>query len=314
MRPHLFVLRAVLVVLFGVALPALANGFDLSGFDELPQHVRDDLAAPLSLQQSPQPTSPQPRLRSYELPPVTVTGQKPSDLREEDRVGPYQQPRWTTVRRFPNTRVYVVPEGKIETELWFIPRFHRDGSTDSRALAEVEIGLPYRFQLDLYYRLDTYTSGSADNGAQIELRWALADWGKIPLNPTLYAEYIVFEGDRPSIAEFKLLLGDQLAPRWHWGINLVTELETGGEREYVYEIDGGLSYTLIDEKFAVGVEAKIEFATTRDNRSDYDATILVGPSFQWKPLPQLTVNVAPLFGVESDDPMARVYLNVGWEF
>jgi hypothetical protein len=313
-HPILSAVCAILATLIAAA-PALAEESDppsSAGID-VTDHVRRDLTMPLSLAETPQP--PSPRLRSYELPPVTVTGQKPSELREEDRVGPYQQPRWTTVRRFPNTRVYVVPEGKVETELWFIPRFYRDGSTDSRSLAEVEIGLPYRFQLDLYYRLETYTSGSTDNGAQIELRWALADWGKIPLNPTLYAEYITFEGNgRPDIAEFKLLLGDELAPRWHWGINLVTELETGGEREYVYELDGGISYSLFDEKFAVGVETKIEWATTRDNRSEYDATIMVGPSFQWKPLPQLTINLAPLFGVERDDPMARVYLNVGWEF
>jgi hypothetical protein len=305
---------SLVAALFICAQRTVADDLPEQALGELPAIDPRELARPLTLAETPTPPPDQPRLRSYELPPVTVTGRQPSALREEDRVGSYQQPRWTTVRRFPNTRVYVVPEGKIETELWFIPRFHRDGSTDSRALAELEIGLPWRFQLDLYYRLDTYTSGSADNGAQIELRWALADWGKIPFNPTLYAEYIVFEGDRPEIAEFKLLLGDELAPRWHWGINLVAELETGGEREYVYEIDGGISYTLFDEKFSVGAEAKIEFATTRDSRSEYDATILVGPSFQWKPLPQLTVNVAPLFGVERDDPTARVYLNVGWEF
>src|SRR5436309_2798240 len=91
---------------------------------------------------TPPPSSPPPRLRSFELPPVNVVGQKPSDLREEDRVGSYGQPRWTATRRFPNTRVYVVPEGKIEGELWFIPRFLHSGETNGRYLAEVEYGLP----------------------------------------------------------------------------------------------------------------------------------------------------------------------------
>lgn len=263
-----------------------------------------------------QPTTPPPaptRLRSFELPAVNVVGQKPSELREEDRVGSYGQPRWSATRRFPNTRVYVIPEGKIEAELWFIPRFLKSGETNGRYLAEIEYGLPNRFQIDAYYRLDIDNAGNGQNGAQLELRWAVADWGKILWNPTFYIEYAAHEDD-PDAVEAKLLLGDELAPRLHWGLNFVAELETGGEREYTYEIDGGLSYTLIDEKFSVGAETKIELISTKDTRSDYETSIMVGPSVQWRPMPQLTVNLAPLFGVTSESATARVYLNFGWEF
>jgi hypothetical protein len=282
----------------------------------------DALVNPLNLDQTPPPapTNPVgvpgpggPRFKTYELPPVNVVGEKPSDLREEDRVGPYAQPRWTATRRFPNTRVYVIPEGKVEAELWFIPRFLKSGETNGRYLAEIEYGLPHRFQLDLYYRLDINNAGDGQNGAQFEVRWALADWGKIWGNPTIYAEYIYHEHDADAI-EFKLLLGDELAPRWHWGVNFVAELETGGEREYVYEFDGGISYTLIDQKLSAGAETKVEFATTKGGRGDYETSVMVGPSIQWWPIPRLSVNFAPLLGVSEDAPTARVYLNLGWEF
>ena len=253
------------------------------------------------------------KVRTYELPPVTVSGAKSSELREEDRVGTYAQPRWTATRRFPNTRVYVIPEGKLEAELWFIPRFLKDGGTNGRYLAEIEYGRPYRFQLDLYYRLDIDKAGDGQNGAQFEVRWALADWGKIWGNPTLYAEYIFHEHDADAI-EFKLLLGDELAPRWHWGVNFVAELETSGAREYTYEFDAGISYTLIDEKLSVGAETKIEFTTVKGGRGDYETSVMVGPSVQWRPTPPLSINFAPLFGVSNDAPTARVYLNIGWEF
>jgi hypothetical protein len=285
------------------------DAFDLGPLPELPipTYLADAPTTP------PPPSSPPTRLRSYELPPVNVVGQRPSDLREEDRVGSYGQPRWTATRRFPNTRVYVVPEGKIEGELWFIPRFLKSGETNGRYLAEIEYGLPHRFQIDAYYRLDINEAGDGQNGAQFEVRWALADWGKIPLNPTLYVEYIAHEDD-PDGVEFKLLFGDELAPRIHWGINLVGEFETGGSREYTYEIDGGISYTLVDEKFSVGAETKIEFNSTHGDRSNYETSILVGPSVQWRPIPRLSVNLAPLFGVTPDSATARVYLNIGWEF
>jgi hypothetical protein len=313
--------KTVRLALATLALVAAAGArADFAPFD--PDQLPDSLTRPLALDQTPAPAPdngvgvPGPggqRYKTYDLPPVNVVGEKTSDLREEDRVGPYAQPRWTATRRFPNTRVYVIPEGKLEAELWFIPRFLKSGETNGRYLAEIEYGLPYRFQLDLYYRLDIDQSGRGQNGAQVEVRWALADWGKIWGNPTLYLEYVAHEFD-PDAVEGKILLGDELAPRWHWGLNFVAELETGGEREYTYEIDGGLSYTIVDEKLSAGAETKIEFISTHGQRASYETSIMVGPSVQWRPIPRLSVNLAPLFGVNDDAPTARVYLNIGWEF
>jgi len=136
---------------------------------------------------------------------------------------------------------------------------------------------------------------------------------EVPLNPTIYVEYIYHERD-PDAVEFKLLLGDELAPRWHYGVNLVAELATGGDREYTYEIDAGISYTIIDEKLSFGAETKIEFTSVKDERSTYEASVLIGPSVQWRPAPRWSVNVAPLFGVTDDAANARVYINIGYEF
>src|SRR4029079_14072784 len=88
-----------------------------------------------------------PRQRSFELPPVTVVGEAQPQLKEEERVGSYEQPRWTATRRFPNTRIYVIPEKQVEVEYWIRPTFTRDGTTEIRSLYELEVGLPWRFQL-----------------------------------------------------------------------------------------------------------------------------------------------------------------------
>src|SRR5438270_7655409 len=40
---------------------------------------------------------------TWELPAVRVVGEKPGELREEDRIGAYEQPRWTADRRFTGT-------------------------------------------------------------------------------------------------------------------------------------------------------------------------------------------------------------------
>jgi len=41
---------------------------------------------------------------------------------------------------------------------------------------------------------------------------------------------------------------------------------------------------------------------------------LLGPSIQYRPLPQMTINFAPLVGLTDDSPDAQIYLNLGWEF
>lgn len=253
------------------------------------------------------------RLRTYEMPAVNVVGE-PAPLREDELIGPYAQPRWTATRRFPTTRIYVIPEGKVELEYWYRPTFDRDGQVPTRMLAELEVGLPFRFQLDVYLRTDQENWDSGfEFGQQIEVRWALADWGEIWGNPTLYLEWIGLDG-RPDKIEPKLLLGGELTERWHWGVNLVAELETGGDREYEYQFTGGLSYTVLDSTLSIGVENTLSLTDVQGSRGNFSTSYLIGPSLQWRPVPPMTINLAPLIGIGGGSPYAQLYLNIGWEF
>ncbi|MFT3683906.1 MAG: hypothetical protein QM783_03080 [Phycisphaerales bacterium] len=263
--------------------------------------------------------APQPGRHTWELPPVKVEGEQAAPgLKEEELIGSYGQPRWTADRRFPTTRVYVIPEGKVEVEAWAratMKRADQGGETEWRFLQEVEIGLPNRFQLDLYLRQD-YDTASDDTlfGGQFEVRWALADWGKLWGNPTLYLEYIVLE-DRPQKIEPKLLLGGEIDSAWHWGANFVLEFELGGEeREHEYAVTTGISRTIVDEKLSIGAESVLSLTDVKGHRGDMATSLVIGPDLQWRPVPNLTVNFAPLIGVTNESPAAQIYLNVGWEF
>ena len=256
----------------------------------------------------------QPRA-SYELPAVEVVGEKASDLREEQRVGPYEQPRWTARRRFPSTRVYVRPPGTAELEYWLRPTITKDGDTEIRTLYELSVGFEPRLQLDLYFRTDQEGDDSEMLiGQQVEIRYALADWGKIWGNPTLYLEWVGLE-QRPDKVEAKLLLGGELAERWHWGSNLVGEFELGGEREYEYQLTGGATYTVVDSKLSLGAEAQLIVADVKDDRGDFGTpTILLGPRVQWKPTERLNITFAPLVGLTDESPDFRAFFVVGYEF
>jgi len=141
----------------------------------------------------------------------------------------------------------------------------------------------------------------------------VADWGVIPGNPTIYLEYIRHENEADAF-EPKLLFGGEIAPRWHWGVNLAMELQLGDEREAEYEINGGISYTVIDPKFSIGLEGKADFTDSKGNRGDYAQSYLVGPDLQYKPLPPVTINLVGLVGFGPDAPDAQVTLNLGYEF
>jgi hypothetical protein len=141
---------------------------------------------------------------------VEVTGAAPGVLRQDSPVGPYGQPEWTTERAFGTSRVYVRPPGSLSLNHLWTPEF-KDGKDEHSFREEVEIGLPYRLQLDLYQNWGIEEGDAFYKGSSVELRYALANWNKIPLNPTLYGEW-TFNDAAPDKWELKLLLGQTFGP------------------------------------------------------------------------------------------------------
>jgi hypothetical protein len=239
---------------------------------------------------------------------ATATG----DIAQEAPVGPYQQPEWTTQRAFSTSRVYVRPAGTLEFVQFWTPEFN-DGEVEHAFREEIEIGLPCRFQLDLYQNWGIAEGDAFYKGSSVELRYALANWGKIPLNPTLYGEWN-FNDDAPDVWELKLLLGQTFAHRWNWAGNLTYEHENGGGREREIQITSALTYAVIDQTLNVGIEALWERKTEAGSRSDPEYEFLVGPSVNLRPTRHTFVTVAPLFGATEDSPDAEVFVVAGFNF
>jgi hypothetical protein len=243
------------------------------------------------------------------MPQVDVTGR----LLEDDPTGAYGAPEWTGDRRFPSTRVYLQQgPGEVGFEQWVRFQSFRDGSAETRFQEEVEIGLPYRFQLDLY---ETWAVDQSSRAAQdeysAEVRYALADWGKIPLNPTLYVEYAT-HNHAPNTIEGKLLLGTDFTPRWHWGLNFACEQEISGGYNTELAMSQGISYTLIDRKLSAGIE--MEFYHEKANNTKAQVEFLIGPSVQWRPTANTHLDLVPLVGCTHDSPRVEAYLVFGIDF
>ena len=63
------------------------------------------------------------KLRSDQMPAIEEIGVSAPRFREDELIGTYAQPRWTATRLMPSTRIYVIPEGKTDVELWYRPTF-----------------------------------------------------------------------------------------------------------------------------------------------------------------------------------------------
>jgi hypothetical protein len=262
-------------------------------------------------------------VRPWELPPIQIEGKARPTLEEEERIGPYGQPRWTANRRFPTTRVYVIPAGMMQFEWWLryqAPLGALNSERKMRTQFEFEMGLGHRFQLDLYLVLEQEGPEGAllVDQEKIELRYALADWGRLWGNPTLYAEY-AHHNAGPDSVELKLLLGDQLAPRWHWGANVVFERQLGGPRSHELALTGGLGYTIYDQLLSMGLEGKVAFVDRTGNRFDFtEKQYLFGPSLLLVAIAPARILFTPLFGAVTENGTTRgaleSYLIASWVF
>jgi hypothetical protein len=271
---------------------------------------------------------------SWELPPLTVQGGE--RVRDADLVGTYGQPRWSTARRFAEVRTYVIPEGQFEFEYWLFvttpSRHEKDDATaaglpkpksEVKQQYEAEIGLGHRLQLDLYqvYVKDGSNGDNQLDATKFELRYALADWGKIWGNPTLYGEWEQAAHGADS-AEVKLLLCDDITNRLAWATNFVDEQKTGDDRSRSLEWNTAVGYSAIDGKLSVGAELAIANVSERDadpaggflaSRSRH-WEVAVGPTIRFYPLPQAHVIVTELIGLNKDAAESKTAMIFGWEF
>src|SRR5262249_50670987 len=239
-------------------------------------------------------------------------------------VGPYGQPVWTTQRPFPTVRTYVLPAGQAQVEHWYRPRWKKDGSREDRLLEELAIGLPHRFQLDVYERWNIEQDADKHyqanhEGVMIELRWAVADWGVLPLNPTLYAEWVQrgepSQQERPDKYELKVLLADSfLNDRLFWAGNFILEKEVGGEKENELGYSQALATTIIERKLLGGVEMWYRAQNVHSDRAHWNNEFLIGPSLQWRPTNRTFLDVVCLFATPKASPDVEMYVVLGFQF
>src|SRR5436190_18574371 len=166
----------------------------------------------------------------------------------DDVTSAYGAPGGLSRARFsPTTSAYVLPPWTFYFGTIYEGDAFRHGPPDHLFTEEVEMGLPYRFGLAAETELERFNGGGGFQTVSLEGRYALAGWNKIPLNPTLFAEYKFGVGTIrheegpppppgeeeeesgppkvPDAYEFRLLLADEFFNRLEWSMNMLFEIE-----------------------------------------------------------------------------------------
>src|SRR5205823_5492708 len=87
------------------------------------------------------------------------------------------------------TKSYVLSPFSFELEVGYEGAVFRRGLPTELLGQEIEIGLPARFTVGVQNQFEHFAGETRDRSFSLEARYALANWNKLPLNPTISAEY-----------------------------------------------------------------------------------------------------------------------------
>src|SRR5436190_482262 len=266
---------------------------------------------------------------------VVITG--------EEVPSAYGAPPGFSRARFSNAvNAYVLPPWAFFFGELFEGQGFRRGPPDYLFTQEVEMGLAYRFNVAAETQFERFNGGGGAQTVSLEARWALADWNKIPLNPTIFAEYKFGvgtirheevpplpagggegeeeeEGGPPKIPdayEVRLLLAQDFGEHVEWAMNWFFEKENTGDRGREWGFSQALMTPVLlpNERLKIGIEMEYRNLTVKDTRGDPLHSFTIGPTVAWKPTMQTRLDISPLFGCTAGAPVADVFVAFSWLF
>ena len=260
---------------------------------------------------------------------VVVTG--------DDIGSAYGAPGAFSRTRFaPLTTSYVLPPWTFYFGTIYEGDAFDEGPPDHIFTQEIEMGLPHRFGVAAETAFERFNGGGGISSISLEGRYAFADWGKIPLNPTIFAEYKFGVGNirheegpppppgeeeeefgppkKPDAYEFRLLLADEFFQRLEWSMNLFFEKENTGDRGREWGVAQSLVTPIVlpREQLKVGVEMEYKNFTVKDTRGDPQHTFLIGPTASFRTSKNTRFDISALAGCTDDSPAFQGFAVFSW--
>jgi len=260
---------------------------------------------------------------------IVVTGE--SDIRSA-----YGAPGTFSRTRFsPTTTAYVLPPFQFLLATIYEGDAFQHGPPDHLFTQELEMGLPHRFGIAAETQLERFNGGGGFETVSLEGRYALADWDKIPLNPTIFVEYKFGVGpirheegppqpggeeeeagppQHPDAYEIRLLLSEEFCHRWEWALNGFFEKENTGDRGREIGFSQSIMTPIVlpNEQLKVGVEMEYKDFSVKDTRGNADNIFVIGPTAAYRTSTNTRFEVSSLFGCTNDSPHVQVFGVFSW--
>ena len=255
---------------------------------------------------------------------------------ENDIRSAYGAPGTFSRTRFsPTTTAYVLPPYQFCLATIYEGDAFQHGFPDHLFTQELEMGLPHRFGIAAETQLERFNGGGGFETVSLEGRYALADWGKIPLNPTLFAEYKFGVGpirheegpppppgeeeeagppQIPNAYELRLLLSQEFFHRYEWAMNGFFEKENTGDRGREIGFSQSIMTPIVlpNEQLKVGLEMLYKNFSVKDTRGNADNIFVIGPSGAYRTSTNTRLEVSTLFGCTNDSPHVQVFAVFSW--
>jgi len=215
------------------------------------------------------------------------------------------------------TKSYVLSPFSFELESGYEGDIFRHGLPVQLFRQEVEMGLPARFTVGVQNQVEHFAGDTFERSFTLEARYALANWNKLPLNPTISAEYrFGFNDTSQDSVEFALLISHDFPNLIEWAMNIFVDREFGGRESpsagFAQSVE--VPVLLPEEKLEVGLEMQYRSGGETIEPDRTVKGLVIGPTLAWRPTKSVRFDLSPLFGCSDHTPALQIFTVFSFSF
>jgi hypothetical protein len=208
------------------------------------------------------------------------------------------------------TKSYVLSPFSFELESGYEGDIFRHGLPAHLFRQEIEMGLPARFTVGVQNQVEHFAGDTFDHSLTLEARYALANWNKLPLNPTISVEYrFGLQNAVQDSAECALLTSHDFPNLIEWAMNIFVDCEFGSRKDtsagFAQSVE--VPVLLPEEKLEVGLEMQYRSGGETIGPERTIKGLVIGPTLAWRPTKSVRFDLSPLFGCSDHTPALQVF-------
>src|SRR5215510_8778964 len=208
------------------------------------------------------------------------------------------------------TKSYVLSPFSFELEGGYEGHIFRHGLPVHLFRQEIEMGLPARFTVGVQNQVEHFAGDTFERSFTLEARYALANWNKLPLNPTISVEYrFGLDNAVQDSGEFALLISHDFPHLVEWAMNIFVDREFGGGEStsagFAQSIE--VPVLLPEEKLEVGLEIQYRSGGQTIEPESTIKGFAIGPTLAWRPTKNVRFDLSPLIECSNHAPALQVF-------